>query len=152
MTDQPARVLIIDDEMGMRELLREVLDCRGYAAVSAQDGYEALKILESQTVDLTLMDLNLAGMSGEETVRAIRESYPDHRIIIMTGEVLTNEGMLVANRHNVCGVIYKPFGMQSLLDAIGRALRDGRSDCVRIYNHSETAGQWGAPGRETTAV
>ncbi len=74
MTDA-TRILVVDDTAQNVKLLRDVLTAKGYSALSAASGKEALAILERERVDLVLLDVVMPEMSGYEVCRAIRERY-----------------------------------------------------------------------------
>jgi two-component system cell cycle sensor histidine kinase/response regulator CckA len=80
-------VLIIEDEEMLRDLLRTILESRGYNVISARDGEEGIRLFDKNKdeVALVITDLGLPKLSGEEVVAAIREIDPDARFIISTG-------------------------------------------------------------------
>jgi CheY-like chemotaxis protein len=69
-----SKVLIAEDNPVNRELLRELLESRGYSVTEASDGQEALKLLEESRPDLLLLDLDMPVLDGFGAVRKIRES------------------------------------------------------------------------------
>jgi two-component system NarL family response regulator len=82
----PIRVLIVDDHpafrMGLVALVNSQSDME--VVTEAGDGHEALKIFRREKPDVTLMDLRLPGFSGVETILAIRQEFPDARVIVVT--------------------------------------------------------------------
>ena len=79
------RILIIDDERQIRELLRDILEDAGYDVAEAADGQEAIKIQRGEPADLIITDLIMPEKEGIETIRELKQSYPDVRIIAMSG-------------------------------------------------------------------
>ena len=79
------RILIVDDEEGIRELLAEALATNGYDVVTVADGEEAVAWLERQTANVMFLDLNLPGMNGIELCKRIRSMHPVACIYAMTG-------------------------------------------------------------------
>lgn len=67
------RVLVVDDESYVRELLRDILDSLGHQVVEADDGFKALELFDSQVFDAVFTDISMPGMSGWELARLIRE-------------------------------------------------------------------------------
>lgn len=67
-----ATVLIVEDEEGIRELIRLFLIKKGYSVIEAEDGYEALTLLAKEEIDLILLDIEMPGISGLETCDKIR--------------------------------------------------------------------------------
>jgi CheY-like chemotaxis protein len=79
------RVLVIDDEKGIRDILRDFLGVLGHDAEVAADGVGGLARLTEGRYDLVLTDLVMPGMSGLAVAQTIRQQYPDLRIIVITG-------------------------------------------------------------------
>ncbi|MDQ0214169.1 two-component system response regulator (stage 0 sporulation protein F) [Oikeobacillus pervagus] len=78
------RVLIVDDQFGIRILLNEVLQKEGYDTFQAANGIQALEIAESHTPDLVLLDMKIPGMDGIEILKRLKQKDPEIRVIIMT--------------------------------------------------------------------
>lgn len=83
-----ARVLIIDDDDGCRELLAACLVPMGCAVAQADNGRDGMERFESGGWDVVLMDLNMPGMSGFEVLEKIRETHPMEKlpVIMITGQ------------------------------------------------------------------
>ena len=79
------RILIVDDEPMIRELLEAMLELEGMDVKSASNGEEALKELSTSFYDMCFLDLILPGISGLETMGKIREISPGTKIALMTG-------------------------------------------------------------------
>ena len=69
----PARILIVDDEVGMREGCRRALISHGFQVVTAEHGVEGLRRLREGSFDLVLLDAMMPGMSGVEVLRSVQE-------------------------------------------------------------------------------
>lgn len=80
-----ARILVVDDEAPIRLTLSALLKRNGYDITSAENGFEAVDLLERQTFDLLLVDLKMPGMDGMQVVAAARRCQPDIAIIVLTG-------------------------------------------------------------------
>ena len=78
------KILVVDDEPNMRELLREELEEEGYEVEAAENGEEALKKFSSGDYDLVILDIEMPGMNGLEVAGKIREMKKDARIILLT--------------------------------------------------------------------
>lgn len=78
------KVLIVDDQYGIRILLQEVLDKEGYQIFQAPNGLTALEIVRQHKPDLVLLDMKIPGMDGLEILRHIRNIEPDTKVIMMT--------------------------------------------------------------------
>jgi CheY-like chemotaxis protein len=79
------KVLVVDDEQSIRNLLEEVLNDAGYDVLLAENGQLALDILEIQEIGVIFLDLRLFGMNGIELCRTIRKSSPVPLIYAITG-------------------------------------------------------------------
>lgn len=78
------KVLIVDDQFGIRTLLNEVLQKEGYEIFQAANGLQALSVTEQHAPDLVLLDMKIPGMDGLEILKKMKEINPDIRVIIMT--------------------------------------------------------------------
>lgn len=72
--DERPRVLIVDDESGIRNLLCRLLDHHGYEATSAVDAEDAMTMVEASAPDLIISDMVMPGMSGDQLMQAVREN------------------------------------------------------------------------------
>lgn len=79
------RILIVDDEQNVCDFLEEFLRYKGYSALKARSGDEALQSLKNKETDLVLLDVLMPGMSGIEVLENVRKLYPDLPVIILTG-------------------------------------------------------------------
>ncbi len=79
------RILVVDDEPAIVEVLQTFLVRSGHAVRTAQDGTTALRLVQEERPDLIFLDLRMPGMSGLEVLRCIREKDQDLRVIILSG-------------------------------------------------------------------
>src|SRR5437867_7955282 len=82
---QPARILMVDDEAAIRLTLGALLQRAGYDVTPAENGEEAVALLERQAFDLLLVDLKMPGMDGMQVAAEARARQPDIAIIVLTG-------------------------------------------------------------------
>lgn len=86
-TPAPAgRILIVDDEAEIRELLGELLGKTGYQIRSVADGESALRAVRDEAPDVVLLDIVMPGLSGIEALTAIRAIAPDVKVIMISGK------------------------------------------------------------------
>jgi CheY-like chemotaxis protein len=116
-------VLVVEDDPVMRRLTRKMLEEHGYRVLEAEDGNAALAAISSVSgkVDLTLTDVVMKGMTGPDLVLKLIESYPQMKVVYMsgyTGELVTNQ------RGNGMRLLEKPFTRASLLQTLDRALNE----------------------------
>jgi DNA-binding NtrC family response regulator len=117
------RILVVDDELFVRELLLEFLSAQGYEVSLADSGEKAVELTQTQPADVVLVDLKMPGIDGIETLKQIKKIAPDVLAIIMTGYP-TIESSIEALRHGVYDYVIKPFKLDDLKSSIERALRE----------------------------
>lgn len=115
-----ATVLIVDDEKSIRITLGTFLRDAGYDTIEAADVQEAMGWVDRRPLDVALLDLLLAGGSGLDVARYIRERQPDARTILMTGEP-NFASASQAIRLRVFDYLVKPIGKQATLEIVGLA-------------------------------
>lgn len=120
------RILIVEDEKDVRDVLSEILSLFGFQVTEAADGPEALQHVVKKEFDLIITDLGLPGMDGAELVRRIRESYSKIPILIITGVEIEKRAADFGNVPN-CSLIQKPFKMEDLKIKINKYLSDFRN-------------------------
>jgi two-component system, sensor histidine kinase and response regulator len=81
------RVLVVDDDADLREVLVEFLESRGYEALTAPDGLSAVKVLAEETVDVILLDVNMPGLCGTDALPTIRALTPRTPVIMVTANI-----------------------------------------------------------------
>jgi signal transduction histidine kinase len=121
---RPARVLVVDDEAGVRAVLRELLGSEGYTVVDVPDGPSGLALCETEAIDVVLSDVSMPGMSGWEVAEACHARFPDVPVGLITGwgDRLDPDELA---RHGVRFVVAKPFQAAEVLHRVGDALAGG---------------------------
>nr|HPN83165.1 response regulator [Spirochaetota bacterium] len=84
------QVLVVDDEVHIRETLTGVLEDEGYVAAGAVDGESALQYLAAHRVDVMLLDIWLPGMGGLDVLSRVREQFPGVTVIMISGHGTVN--------------------------------------------------------------
>jgi two-component system response regulator FlrC len=79
-----ARILVVDDEKGVRSFLAESLELGGHTVGRAEDGEAALAALERQSFDLVFTDLRMPRLAGIPFLKRVRELYPEIEIVVLT--------------------------------------------------------------------
>ena len=119
----PGRVLLVEDEDGVRHLLANILDRNGFAVSSAPSAEAALEMLETTTFDVLVTDVMLPGMSGPELAREVRRRLPSMRLLFMSG--YTGDAVPdVAEFGDERVFIQKPFGSRVLMARLRSLLGD----------------------------
>ncbi len=111
--ERPPRILVVDDERSMRELLAIVLRREGYEVLLAENGRTALGVLEREPVDLLISDIKMPDMSGVEVLRAAKKIDPDILGIMITAFASTDTAV-EAMRLGACDYLSKPFDIDLL--------------------------------------
>jgi len=115
------RILIVDDEQSMRELLSIMLRKEGYEVVTADNGEKALKAVQNDIFDLVVTDLKMPLMDGMTLLKAVKEASPDTIVIIVTA-FGTTEGAEKARSLGAYDYIGKPFNNDEIKLVIQNAL------------------------------
>ena len=85
MTIHKPKVLVVDDQKGMRLTLAAILDDQGYDVTEVEDGYRAIEVLEQVPFDLVFMDIKMPGINGVQTFREMKKIVPKSVVVMMTG-------------------------------------------------------------------
>ncbi|MBD3381346.1 MAG: response regulator [candidate division Zixibacteria bacterium] len=118
-----ARILVVDDELLIRDLLYDFFSSRDHQIVLAETARKALDTLKSEEVDLILTDLKMPDLDGMEFIRQARDLSEDTPVIIMTG-FPSIDSVIEALRMKVSDYITKPFNINRLFETIQRVLEE----------------------------
>lgn len=118
-----ARILVVDDELLIRDLLYDFFSSRDHQIVLAETARKALDMLKSEEVDLILTDLKMPDLDGMEFIRQARDLSEDTPVIIMTG-FPSIDSVIEALRMKVSDYITKPFNINRLFETIQRVLEE----------------------------
>ncbi|WP_342433609.1 response regulator [Neobacillus sp. FSL H8-0543] len=111
------KILIVDDQFGIRILLNEVFQKEGYQTFLAANGVQALDILNKHNPDLVLLDMKIPGMDGIEILKRMKVIEPDIRVIIMTAY---GELDMIQEAKNLGAITHfaKPFDIDDIRAAV----------------------------------
>lgn len=115
-----AEIMIVDDEDDLRDLIEMMLEKEGMDVLKAENGEKALEVLEEETPDLILLDINMPGLDGWETLDEMeKKGYTEESPVIMfTIEELTFVKMLREDIEGLVGYIEKPFDRAELKEIV----------------------------------
>jgi DNA-binding NtrC family response regulator len=117
-----ARILVVDDEEGVRKSLKAVLEEKGCLVDTAQNGQEAITKSKTRFYNLALIDIRLPDMDGVKLLTSMIDTTPKMVKIIITGYPSIENAIEAVNK-GADGYIVKPFTMEQLLDTIKEYLR-----------------------------
>lgn len=124
---QSTRVLVVDDDVLMREMLKALLRAEGFVvAGEARDGQSALMQVDRTSPDLVCLDVNMPDMSGLEVLKAIRSRAANARVVMITGDASMNT-VREAVGYGAVGYIVKPFKAGRVGAAVRAAMKAGTS-------------------------
>ena len=134
-----ARVLIVDDDHGLREAIVDTLLLAGYVCVEADSGEAALLSLNRQSVDMVISDIQMGGMDGHTLLSNIRQKYPQTPVLLMTAYA-NIDGAVRAMREGAIDYLAKPFSPEVLLNQVSRYVPAQRIERkTPVYGDAKTA-------------
>jgi DNA-binding NtrC family response regulator len=137
------RILVVDDEEGIRKSLKAVLEGEGFSVDTAENGQEAIAKSKAASYNLALVDIRLPDVDGVELLTSMSQTVPKMIRIIVTGYPSLDNAIDAVNR-GADGYIVKPFTMEQLLNTIREHLRKQREaekyseEKVKEYIESRT--------------
>ena len=121
MEKRDKKVLIVDDQYGIRVLLFEILDKEGYQTFQAANGKQALEIVVNEAPDLVILDMKIPGMDGLEILKEIKKIAPDTKVVMMKAygelDMIKEATQLGALTH-----FTKPFDIDELRTVVNNQL------------------------------
>jgi CheY-like chemotaxis protein len=114
-----ARILIVDDEPFVRDLLEKVLRRGGHEVVATANAAEALEKLRTSRFDLVLTDVVMPGMDGFDLLRRVKTSHPEIKVIVLTGYART-QSISDFLLHGADDYLAKPFQVHELVASVDR--------------------------------
>lgn len=123
LTKPTYRILIVDDEDDLRNLLSHVLSTHGYEIQSASNGEEAISKLKQQTFDLALLDIQMPKMSGIQVLQFIKEHASTTKAIMLTGYADLKNAM-EAREFGAREFISKPYKLEDVVSTIQHVLNE----------------------------
>ena len=130
-------ILIVDDEPSILKTLGGLLSDEGFEVITAPNGYEALKIIDTEPPDLVLLDIWMPGIDGIETLKEIRKGNPYIQVIIITGHG-NIETAVKATKLGAFDLIEKPLSIDKVILSINNALNFRRLEEENRYLRRKT--------------
>ncbi len=129
MSTEPS-ILVVDDELLIRDLLYDFFTGQGWNISVAESAQKALTILRQKKVDLVLTDIKMPEMDGMDLTVKLREDFPEIPVVVMTGYPSV-ESAIQALRQRVADYITKPFNINELYKSLEAYLEQSRSEKTR---------------------
>ena len=127
---QPLRVLVVDDEPAIRELLSRSLGRRGHSVIEAREGAEALRLIEAdQEIDVIVSDVRMPGLDGAALLARLRETRPElaRRVVFITGDAISARPPILEDED--LPVVLKPFQLDAVAALVeARVTKGGSSE------------------------
>jgi DNA-binding NtrC family response regulator len=122
MEKKDFRILVVDDDEMVRDVIVSTLSQQGYPVISARDGFDAIGILMVEDIKLVITDLKMPGMDGIEVLESATKNNPDIAVVILTG-FSTLETALKAIKKGAYDYLTKPFAMEEIIFVAERAFK-----------------------------
>jgi two-component system nitrogen regulation response regulator NtrX len=116
------QILIVDDEEGIRQVLRDCLEDEGYKVALAEDGFQALRILGGEPVDLMILDVWLPNMGGIDVLKKAKQEYPDLEVVVISGHGNINLAVQ-AVKMGAFDFLEKPLSLEKTITVVQNALK-----------------------------
>jgi len=116
-----SRILVIDDEPQMRDMLSQTLERAGHEVIEAINGQQGIEFFKKSPTELIITDLIMPGKDGMETIIELKREFPDVKIIAISGgsrEMDPRDYLLYVTQVGVARTLIKPFEPNELLDII----------------------------------
>ena len=120
------KILVIEDDSQLREMLRQTLEREGYTVVDIPNGREALDLHQQHEMDLVITDIFMPEKDGVETIMELKRVSPDLKIIAVSGGsryVRDENALKAAKEFGAEHVIFKPFEQKEILSAVEQLLK-----------------------------
>ncbi len=117
-----SRILIIDDEPGIRTVLSDIIKDENHQVVTAGDGFEGLTILKEEIIDLVILDVWLPNMGGIDVLKEIKKEYPDIEVIMISGHANIDIAVK-AVKLGAYDFLEKPLSLDKIVNLIKNALK-----------------------------
>ena len=121
MNSLSKKILVVDDEVGIRQSLKKILEKEGFEVVTASNGEEAFKVIRGDDIDLLISDIRMAGMDGLELLKVCKSVSPYTEVIMITGYASVDTAV-DSMKQGAYDYITKPFKKADILKAVQKAI------------------------------
>ncbi len=136
-----ANILVVDDDILVRTVLKEVLKLNKHNVMEASDGQEVLDTIDPNALpDLIFMDHQMPRLSGIDCVRQLKTLYPSLKIVLISGSVdITDDGYLASIKYLFTDIILKPFQIKDVVSIVENALGRKAQERTKSFEWVSTA-------------
>ncbi|MDY6825311.1 MAG: SLC13 family permease [Thermodesulfobacteriota bacterium] len=127
---KPSTILVVDDEDHFRTALRKQLSNRGYTILEAKTGRDAMARMREKLPEVVILDQEMPGLDGVETLRGIKQESPHSQVIMLTGHGTTSAAA-EAYKYDLFRYMHKPCGIEDLMKSIDAAIREYNAGSTR---------------------
>lgn len=132
-SDKIGRILLVDDELGILEVIEKMLVLEGFEVISTAHPKEVLSLIEKYNPETIISDIKMPEMNGVELLAEIHRKSPDLPVILFSGQV-TKDNLMEAIRNGVHMVLEKPVNMNILIECCLNSIK--RYQLITLLNHS----------------
>lgn len=122
MKKEKINLLIVDDEEQFLEAIRKSLELRDFHVITVNRGEKALEAAKNNPIDIALVDLKMPGISGEETLKALKQQHKWMEVVILTGHGAV-ESAIECTKSGAYSYLQKPCELEELLKALQGAYK-----------------------------
>ncbi|WDP88550.1 MAG: response regulator [Desulfobacter sp.] len=114
------KILLVDDEPRYLETTKKLIERRGYDTFTAESGEAALRIMDTHSVQVVILDVKMPGMDGNETLRVIKERWPLAEVIMLTGHA-TVDSAIDGLKSGAWDYLMKPADIDQIIEKAEQA-------------------------------
>lgn len=122
MTDYRPKIMVVDDDPGMRFTLEAIMEDEGYDVTGVEDGHQAIRLAKETHFALIFMDIKMPGINGVDAYREIKKVSPGSVVVMMTGYSVP-ELIKEALEEGAYAVLYKPLAIEQVIDIVQAVLK-----------------------------
>lgn len=134
MENKKINLVIVDDEEQFLDPIRKRLEIRGFNVIAVDRGEKALEAARDYPLDIVLLDLKMPGLSGEQTLKALKQEHQELEVVILTGYT-SIDSELECRRMGAYAYIKKPCEWEQLLEALTGAYKKKVMNKAQIKEH-----------------
>lgn len=123
------KILVVDDETEVRDLLVDLLNKEDYLSKSCASGEAALDLLKTESFDAVLLDIKLSGISGLEVLKNIRDTYKNLPVVMITGFGYDEDLIAKSKQCGCCGYIGKNMPVSQIITTFKQFIETAKERC-----------------------